>query len=38
VLSGALGPMVAVAPGVRVHADLGPLGTVSATFSSTEVS
>jgi 2-keto-4-pentenoate hydratase len=38
VLSGALGPMVPVAPGVRVLADLGPLGTVSATFSSAEVS
>jgi 2-keto-4-pentenoate hydratase len=38
VLSGALGPMVPVTPGVRVRADLGPLGTVSATFSSTEVS
>jgi 2-keto-4-pentenoate hydratase len=38
VLSGALGPMLAVSPGVSVHADLGPLGTVSATFSSTEVS
>ncbi|KUH69830.1 2-keto-4-pentenoate hydratase [Mycolicibacterium novocastrense] len=33
ILSGALGPMVPVSPGVRVHADLGPLGSVSATFS-----
>ncbi|WP_199506035.1 2-keto-4-pentenoate hydratase [Geodermatophilus sp. TF02-6] len=33
VLSGALGPMVATPPGSSVSADLGPLGTVSATFS-----
>jgi 2-keto-4-pentenoate hydratase len=33
VLSGALGPMVATPPGSVVVADLGPLGTVSATFS-----
>jgi 2-keto-4-pentenoate hydratase len=33
VLSGALGPMVATPPGSVVTADLGPLGTVSATFS-----
>lgn len=37
VLSGALGPMVQVTPGISVHADLGPLGTVSAAFSSMEV-
>jgi 2-keto-4-pentenoate hydratase len=33
VLSGALGPMVATPPGSRVSADLGALGTVTATFS-----
>lgn len=33
VLSGALGPMVATGPGSTISADLGPLGTVSATFS-----
>ncbi|MCZ2857565.1 2-keto-4-pentenoate hydratase [Blastococcus sp. VKM Ac-2987] len=33
VLSGALGPMVATPPGSVVSADLGPLGTVTATFS-----
>src|SRR3954454_13745752 len=33
ILSGALGPMVATPPGSVVVADLGPLGTVSATFS-----
>jgi 2-keto-4-pentenoate hydratase len=33
VLSGALGPMVATPPGARVSADLGPLGSVTATFS-----
>ena len=34
VLSGALGPMAAVTPGVRIDADIEPLGRVSATFSS----
>jgi 2-keto-4-pentenoate hydratase len=38
VLSGALGPMVATPPGSVVTADLGPLGTVSATFSSKDPS
>ena len=33
VLSGALGPMAAVAPGSVVSADLGPLGGVATTFS-----
>lgn len=33
VLSGALGPMVAVNPGVLVHADLSELGPVSASFA-----
>jgi 2-keto-4-pentenoate hydratase len=33
VLSGALGPMVATPPGSVVTAALGPLGSVSATFS-----
>ncbi|UOY03178.1 2-keto-4-pentenoate hydratase [Blastococcus sp. PRF04-17] len=33
VLSGALGPMVATPPGSVVTADVGPLGSVSATFS-----
>jgi 2-keto-4-pentenoate hydratase len=33
VLSGALGPMVATPPGSVVSADLGPLGSVAATFS-----
>ncbi|QIV79809.1 2-keto-4-pentenoate hydratase (plasmid) [Mycolicibacterium frederiksbergense] len=36
VLSGALGPMVPVTPGARIHAEIEPLGTVSATFSSEE--
>jgi 2-keto-4-pentenoate hydratase len=36
VLSGALGPMVATPPGSVVAADLGPLGTVTATFSRKE--
>jgi len=34
VLSGALGPMVATPPGSVVTAQIGPLGTVPATFSS----
>lgn len=38
VLSGALGPMAATPPGSRVTADLGPLGTVTATFSNGESS
>lgn len=33
VLSGALGPMVAVAPATRFHAEISSLGHVSATFS-----
>jgi 2-keto-4-pentenoate hydratase len=33
VLTGALGPMVAVGPGDEVSADLGPLGTVTTRFS-----
>lgn len=33
VLSGALGPMVATPPGSVVSAELGPLGSVAATFS-----
>ncbi|AHC26146.1 MULTISPECIES: 2-keto-4-pentenoate hydratase [Mycobacteriaceae] len=33
VLSGALGAMVPAQPGTRVHADLGPLGLVRASFS-----
>ncbi|SFK70186.1 2-keto-4-pentenoate hydratase [Geodermatophilus ruber] len=33
VLSGALGPMVATPPGSSVSADLGPLGSITATFS-----
>ncbi|MGY1723268.1 2-keto-4-pentenoate hydratase [Blastococcus sp. SYSU DS0533] len=36
VLSGALGPMVATPPGSAVSADLGPLGTIGATFSREE--
>jgi 2-keto-4-pentenoate hydratase len=36
VLSGALGPMVPVEPGVTVSADLHGLGSVSCTFSSRE--
>ncbi|MET8427914.1 fumarylacetoacetate hydrolase family protein [Nocardia sp. NPDC004860] len=36
VLSGALGPMAAVAPGTRVRADIGPLGSVFATFAPEE--
>jgi 2-keto-4-pentenoate hydratase len=33
VLSGALGPVFSVEHGMDIEADLGPLGTVSATFS-----
>lgn len=33
VLSGALGPMLATPPGSSVSADLGPLGSVTASFS-----
>lgn len=33
VLSGALGPMAVVRPGTVVHADIGPLGGVSVTFT-----
>ncbi|MFD4985228.1 2-keto-4-pentenoate hydratase [Streptomyces sp. NPDC058374] len=36
VLSGALGPLVPVGPGAAVHAEISPLGSVSATFTSTE--
>ena len=36
VLSGALGPMVAVEPGDRIVADLSTLGRVSATFAEKE--
>ncbi len=32
VMTGALGPMVAVGPGAVVHADFGPLGQVGCTF------
>jgi 2-keto-4-pentenoate hydratase len=35
VLSGALGPMVSVAPGDRFVAELSGLGTVRASFTST---
>ncbi|MEU9345270.1 fumarylacetoacetate hydrolase family protein [Streptomyces sp. NPDC048278] len=38
VLSGALGPMAAVTPGVTVRAEISALGTVSATFSDKEAS
>lgn len=33
VLSGALGPMVTIAPGMTIRAELGPLGEVTARFS-----
>lgn len=36
ILAGALGPMVSTPPGTRIHADIGPLGSVSATFSPKE--
>ena len=36
VLSGALGPMVHIAPGARIRADIAPLGTVSLNFSTLE--
>jgi 2-keto-4-pentenoate hydratase len=36
ILSGALGPMVAVPPGTRIRAEITPLGEASATFSSKE--
>ncbi|WP_433634866.1 2-keto-4-pentenoate hydratase [Nocardia sp. CA-120079] len=36
VLSGALGPMVPTPPGTRIRAEIGPLGSVSATFSRKE--
>ncbi|MET8430591.1 fumarylacetoacetate hydrolase family protein [Nocardia sp. NPDC004860] len=36
VLSGALGPMVPAPPGTRIRADIGPLGSVFATFSPKE--
>lgn len=36
ILSGALGPMAGITPGQYVEADLGALGTVSATFRVTE--
>jgi 2-keto-4-pentenoate hydratase len=38
VLSGALGPMAATPPGSVVSADLGPLGSVRATFSGKDAS
>ncbi|MGZ4804998.1 MAG: 2-keto-4-pentenoate hydratase [Ilumatobacteraceae bacterium] len=38
VLSGALGPMVPVAPGNEVRADISTLGTVSVSFSNQEKS
>ncbi|WP_063043880.1 2-keto-4-pentenoate hydratase [Nocardia pseudovaccinii] len=36
ILSGALGPMVPTPPGTRIRAEIGPLGSVSATFSPKE--
>ena len=36
ILSGALGPMAAAPPGIRIRAEIAPLGEVSATFSSKE--
>lgn len=33
ILSGALGPMVAAPPGTHIRAEIGPLGSVSARFS-----
>ncbi|WP_413098281.1 2-keto-4-pentenoate hydratase [Streptomyces sp. Inha503] len=36
VLSGALGPLVPVGPGAVVHAEISALGSVSATFTSTQ--
>ena len=36
ILSGALGPMTAAPPGVKIRAEKAPLGEVSATFSSKE--
>lgn len=36
VLSGALGPMVPTPPGTHVRAEIGPLGSVAATFSTRE--
>ena len=38
VLSGALGPMVPAPPGVTVRAEISPLGTVTAPFSSSPTS
>ena len=38
VLSGALGPMVPAPPGIRIRAEIRPLGPVSATFSTEEPS
>ncbi|WNM31684.1 fumarylacetoacetate hydrolase family protein [Streptomyces sp. Li-HN-5-11] len=38
VLSGALGPMVSVSPGMTVRAEISHLGTVSATFTDKEPS
>ncbi|MFE2996706.1 2-keto-4-pentenoate hydratase [Nocardia sp. NPDC059246] len=36
ILSGALGPMVPAPPGTRIRAEIGPLGSVFATFSPKE--